>query len=76
MGKVDMATASTDLGYVNRHDQMVLRKLDRTGSDQVRMGYVLRCLECEHEYETTGADTPVCHCPACDSGLPELARAA
>ncbi|MET0531393.1 MAG: hypothetical protein ABW003_24180, partial [Microvirga sp.] len=76
MGKVDMATASTDLGYVNRHDQMVLRKIGDLSKDHSEKAYVLRCLECEHEYETTGADTPVCRCPACDSGFPELARAA
>ncbi|KQP62783.1 hypothetical protein [Methylobacterium sp. Leaf112] len=71
-----MATASTDLGYVNRNDQMVLRKTGWPGNDHFREVYVLRCLECEHEYDVSETDTPVCHCPVCNGGRLELAQAA
>ena len=71
-----MATASTELGYVNRNDQMVLRKPGRPGNDRIQEAYVMRCLECQHEYEATESDTPVCHCPSCDGGRQELAEAA
>lgn len=70
-----MPTAPTDLGYVNRNDQMVLRKMDGPSADPHRTIYVLRCLECEHEYSVGGSDTPACDCPACVDGL-GLARAA
>ena len=36
-----MATASTDLGYVNRNDQMVLRKPGRPGNDRIQEAYVM-----------------------------------
>lgn len=74
--RAHMATAPTDLGYVNQNDQMVLRKTARQSMDNLQSVYVLRCLECEHEYGVNGGDTPVCQCPACDGGHTRLAQAA
>ncbi|MCJ2035750.1 hypothetical protein [Methylobacterium sp. J-068] len=71
-----MPSGTTELGYVNVNDQMVLRNTGGTGTDHARTGYVMRCLECEHEYGADGADIPACHCPACDSGRLGLAHAA
>ncbi|GJD94522.1 hypothetical protein [Methylobacterium iners] len=71
-----MSLGTTELGYVNRNDQMVLRKPDEPGTDHLQKTYVLRCLECEHEYGAKGTDIPACCCPACDGGRPGLAYAA
>jgi hypothetical protein len=71
-----MTKGTTELGYVNRNDQMVLRKTDEPGTDHLQKVYVLRCLECEHEYGVNGSDIHIRRCPACAGGRPGLAYAA
>lgn len=71
-----MSKGTTEVGYVNRNDQVVLRKTDEPGTDHLQKVYVLRCLECEHEYGANGSDIHARRCPACDGGRPGLAYAA
>ena len=65
---------TTDVGYINRNHQAVLRKTSWLGNDHNQRVYVLRCLnpECGHEYGVNGSDIFQRKCPSCQGGKPGL----
>lgn len=65
---------TTDVGYINRNHQAVLRKTFRPGNDYNQRVYVLRCLnpDCRHEYGVNGSDIFQRKCPSCQGGKPGL----
>lgn len=63
MGKPRESKGTTEIGYVNKHRQEVIRKTDITGSDRGQRVYVLRCLECDYEYGANGSDIWLRRCP-------------
>ncbi len=63
---------TTSPGYVNKHDQKVIRKTEKSGNDHNQFIYVLRCLECEAEYGSNGSDIHSRRCPRHDGGSPGL----
>lgn len=71
-----MSKGTTELGYVNRNAQEVIRKTDEPGTDHMQKIYVLRCHPCGSEYGANGSDIHIRRCPACDGGRPGLAYAA
>ena len=65
--------ASTQVGYVNRNGQVVIRSTDNPGTDHSQYVYVLRCQACGHEYGANGLDIWLRRCPGHDRGAPGLA---
>src|SRR5438105_416920 len=65
---------STDVGFVNRNRQLVMRKTSQPGNDHNQRIYVLGCLnpECRHEYGVNGSDIFQRKCPNCQGGRPGL----
>jgi len=63
---------TTDVGYVNRNGQTVLRATGRPGNDHLQYTYVLRCKACGNEYGANGSDIFQRKCPACQDGQPGL----
>lgn len=65
---------STQPGYRNRNDQVVLRATDARGNDHGQYVYVLRCERpsCGCEYGANGSDIFQRKCPACQDGKPGL----
>ncbi len=47
---------TTQIGYVNRNGQTVLRKTGLSGNDHNQIIYLLRCDACGHEYGANGSD--------------------
>jgi hypothetical protein len=64
---------TTQTGYVNRNNQVVVRLTGKPGADHGQYVYVLRCQECGHEYRANGSDIWLRRCPAHDGGTPGLA---
>ena len=65
--------ASTEPGYVNRNDQLVIRRTDLAGNDHLQRVYELRCRRCSHRYGANGSDIFQRRCPSCQDGAPGLA---
>lgn len=63
---------TTEIGYVNRNRQVVVRKTDLPGNDHNQVVYVLRCGVCDHEYGANGSDIFQRRCPKHDSGAKGL----
>lgn len=63
---------TTQVGYTNRNDQVVIRKTDLPGNDHNQLVYVLRSISCGHEYGANGSDIFQRRCPAHDAGAPGL----
>jgi hypothetical protein len=59
---------TTQIGYVNRNDQEVIRPTGKLGSDYGQYIYVLRCRACGHEYGANGSDIFLRRCPNHDRG--------
>ena len=66
------AKGTTEVGYRNRNEQIVLRKTDLPGNDHNQMTYVLRCEKCGQEYGANGSDIFQRRCPAHDGGAEGL----
>jgi hypothetical protein len=64
---------TTDVGYLNRNDQTVLRATGLPGTDHFQRIYALRCGRCGHEYGANGSDIHLRKCPKCQQGRPGLA---
>lgn len=64
---------TTDPGYENRNRQIVIRATKLAGTDYGQRVYVLRCLNCSHEYGANGSNVFQRHCPFCKGGRPGLA---
>jgi hypothetical protein len=56
------------VGYVNRNDQRVLMKLDRSSNHRFANGYALECKICERRYKANGCDVYQRKCPDCQGG--------
>ena len=61
---------TTEVGYVNRNNQEVLRDTGEPGTDHRQRIYVLRCNDCGHEYGANGSDIHLRRCPGHDGGAP------
>jgi hypothetical protein len=66
------AGTTTQVGYVNRNDQEVIRPTGKPGTDHGQYIYVLRCRTCGHEYGANGSDIWLRKCPAHDGGATGL----
>jgi hypothetical protein len=65
--------SSTASGYVNRNDQVVVRRTDLAGNDHLQYAYELRCNRCGQSYGANGSDIFQRRCPSCQDGAPGLA---
>jgi hypothetical protein len=63
---------TTQPGYVNRNDQIVVRDTNRPGNDHLQYVYILACQRCQNEYGANGSDIWLRKCPACQNGAPGL----
>lgn len=61
---------STQTGYRNPNGQEVLGPTGLPGTDHGQKVYVLRCVNCAHEYGANGTDIAGRRCPDCQSGRP------
>ena len=64
---------TTQVWYVNRNGQEVIRPTGHPGTDHGQYVYVLRCRSCGREYGANGSDIFLRRCPAHDRGAPGLA---
>jgi len=69
---ITMTKGTTEIGYRNRNEQLVVRKTNIAGNDHNQMTYVLRCETCGHEYGANGSDIFQRRCPAHDGGASGL----
>jgi len=67
------SAGTTEVGYVNRNGQKVVRSTGKAGTDHGQYIYVLRCGTCGHEYGANGSDIFLRRCPNHDRGAPGLA---
>lgn len=63
---------TTAIGYVNKHQQEVVRKTDLPGNDHGQRVYVLRCIPCGHKRGANGSDIWLRRCPKHDGGAAGL----
>lgn len=70
--KQRMSRGTTQVGYVNQHQQEVVRSTGKPGTDHGQYVYVLRCRTCGHEYGANGSDIWLRRCPAHDRGAAGL----
>ncbi len=63
---------TTDVGYVNRNEQKVVRATGLAGNDHMQYIYVLQCGHCSHKYGANGSDIFQRRCPRCQGGTPGL----
>ncbi|MDP9193492.1 MAG: hypothetical protein M3P06_17505 [Acidobacteriota bacterium] len=63
---------TTEIGFINRNRQEVVRKTDLPGTDHGQRIYVLRCGACETEYGTNGSTIYLAKCPSCQQGAAGL----
>lgn len=54
---------TTEIGFVNRNNQTVIRRTDVPGTDHGQRVYVLHCGQCGHEYGANGSDIFLRKCP-------------
>jgi len=66
------SAGTTQVGYVNRNGQKVIRPTGKPGTDHGQYVYVLRCGTCGHEYGANGSDIFLRRCPAHDGGAPGI----
>lgn len=64
--------ASMTPGYVNRNDQIVVRRADLPGNDPMQRVYELCCRRCSFRYGTSGSEIFQRKCPSCQDGSPGL----
>jgi Zn finger protein HypA/HybF involved in hydrogenase expression len=67
---------TTDVGYVNRNNQTVLRATGLSGTSHLQYMYIIRCGHCHHEYAANGSDIFQRKCPKCQGGEPSLSYGA
>ena len=66
------SAGTTEPGYRNRNDQIVVRKTDLPGNDHNQRVYVLECGRCQRRYGANGSDIWQRRCPQCGGGRPGL----
>ncbi len=59
----------TDKGYINRNNQMNIGKTDINGTDHFQKLYMMRCINCGHEYFSNGSNIYEKKCPNCSKGI-------
>ncbi len=62
------STTTTRIGYTNRNNQRCEGTRGMRGTDHGQSVYLLRCLNCHHEYGANGSDVHLRKCPACQGG--------
>ena len=61
-----MAVRKAKEGDVNKNGQeLIFLPKDRMARGEVRPNWVMRCGECDHEYEILGPAVHQCNCPEC-----------
>ena len=63
---------TTQVGYINRNGQEVVRPTGKPDTDHGQYVYVLRCRTCGQEYGVNGSDIFRRRCPAHDGGAPGI----
>src|SRR4051812_34627967 len=63
---------TTDVGYVNLNEQVVVRATDLQGNLPGQRVYVLKCVRCGAQYGANGGDIHLRRCPSCMGGQPGL----
>ena len=63
---------TTDIGYVNLNEQVVVRATDQQGNLLGQRVYVLKCVRCGAQYGASGGDIHLRRCPSCMGGPPGL----
>ena len=71
-GKAAKTAPTTQPGYRNRNDQVVVRRTPLPGTDHNQRIYVLECGRCRHRYGANGSDIWQRRCPSCGGGRPGL----
>jgi len=66
------SVGTTQVGYVNRNGQEVIRPTGKPGTDHGQYVYVLKCRTCCHEYGANGSDIFQRRCPNHDGSAPGL----
>ena len=66
------SAGTTEPGYSNRNDQVVVHRTDLPGNDHNQRVYVLECGRCQHRYGANGSDIWQRRCPRCGGGRPGL----
>jgi hypothetical protein len=59
---------TTQIGFVNPNDQVVIRNTGLPGTDYVQKIYQLGCSVCGYVYGANGADIWDRKCPKCQRG--------
>jgi len=59
---------STEMGFVNRNFQVVIRSTGKPGNDPYRYIYQLGCGRCGYVYGAYGSDIHERKCPNCQNG--------
>jgi hypothetical protein len=68
---------TTQIGYINRNNQEVMRRTNSPGTDHNQVVYVLHCEYCGKEYGANGSDIhhklcPNTSCPSEQKGKPGI----
>ncbi|MGA7220784.1 MAG: hypothetical protein WBX38_20885 [Candidatus Sulfotelmatobacter sp.] len=63
---------TTQIGFVNRNRQVVVRNTGLPGTDKNATIYQLGCSQCGHVYGANSADIFERRCPKHDNGKPGL----
>ena len=66
-------TKTTQPGYLNRNQQVVIRNTGLPGTDHMQLVYQLGCSDCGCVYGANGSDIHLRLCPNCQGGAPGLA---
>jgi hypothetical protein len=71
--KVSTAPApTTQIGYLNRNNQLVMRRTNLPGNDHNQKVYSLECQHCRTVYGANGSDIWLRKCPSCQGGAAGL----
>lgn len=66
--EVKMSARTTDVGYVNKNNQMNMGRTNEPGTDHMQWFYNMKCTICGHEYKANGSDIWQRKCPKCQGG--------
>ena len=72
LDEASLLRSSTELGYVNRNQQVNLGSRGLPGTDHNQVSYCLRCGKCGAEYGANGTDIFQRRCPRCQGGRPGI----
>ncbi len=69
---MDAGKGNTEIGFVSRNRQVVIRNTGKPGNDPFRYIYQLGCSRCGFVYGAYGSDIHERKCPSCGGGEPGL----